>query len=391
MSQNKKIKICALTTISLTMNMFMAHSMRYLSENGYEVTLVCNIEDDSFVERNSDFAKCVDLKMSRGVSVKDLIVCTWKLYKLFRKEKYDVIYYATPNVSMYASIAGVLAGVKYRNYCQWGIRYISFTGIKRKIFKFVEKTICIFSKTIRSASPLNMEFSISEGLCKRDKIEVIGIGGTVGVELDKCNSFDKSEANREMRQQYDIPEEAFVYGFVGRINADKGINELISAFRKIHEENDKLYLVLVGALDSANPIRDENLQFAKESDRVVLTGSVPADDVYKHMAMFNVLTHPSYREGFGKVLQEAMGVKIPIITTNIPGPSEVIENNVSGILCEVQNADDLAEKMLMLYNDPVICESFAEAGYKRATTYFDRPIMLKNILDDINKTVGKQI
>ncbi len=388
MLQNKKVKICALTTVSLTMNMFMSHSMRYLSENGYDVTLVCNIEEDAFVEQNSDFAKCIDLKMSRGASLKELLVCTWKLYKLFRKEKFDVIYYATPNVSLYASLAGALAGVKCRNYCQWGIRYVSFEGIKRKMFKLVEKTTCTFSKTIRSASPLNMEFSINEKLCKREKISVIGIGGTVGVELDKCNSFDKAEANLEMRQKYNIPESAFVYGFVGRINVDKGLNELISAFKKVSKADEKPYLVLVGALDTANPISEENLRFAKESDRVVLTGRVPADTVYKHMAMFNVLVHPSYREGFGKVLQEAMGVKTPIITTNIPGPSEVIENNVSGILCEAKNADDLAEKMLMLYNDPALCESFAEAGYKRATTYFDRPIMLKNILDDINKTVG---
>ncbi len=386
--QDKKIRICALTTVSKTMDMFMSHSMRHLSQNGYDITLVCSM-DDGFAERNGDYAKCINLKMNRGANVKDLFGCTFKLFKLFRKEKFDVIYYATPNVSLYASVAGKLAGVKCRNYCQWGIRYVALSGLKRKVFRFVEKLTCSFSTSVRSASPMNMEFSIKEKVCKREKIGVIGIGGTVGVELDKCNSFDKTVARTEMRSRYGIPENAFVYGFVGRINVDKGINELVTAFKTVSASADNACLVLVGGLDDVNPISDENLSFAKSSEKVVLTGNVPADEIYKHMAMFDVLTHPSYREGFGKVLQEAMGVHVPIITTNIPGPSEVIENNVSGILCEVKNSDDLAEKMLMLYNDPELCAKFAEAGYERAATYFDRPIMLKNILDDVNKLVGK--
>lgn len=366
----------------------MSHSMRYLSKNGYEVTLVCNM-DEGFPERYGDFAKCINLPMSRGASISDLFGCTYKLFKLFRREKYDVVYYATPNVSLYASVAGRLAGVKHRNYCQWGIRYVSFSGLKRKIFKLVEKITCSCSTSVRSASPMNMEFSVNERVCKRKKIGVIGIGGTVGVELDKCNSFDKSVARSEMRAKYGIPESAFVYGFVGRINVDKGINELISAFKSVLQTAKDTYLVLVGSLDDINPISEENLEYAQNSPNVVLTGNVPADEIYKHMAMFDVLTHPSYREGFGKVLQEAMGVRVPVITTDIPGPSEVIENNVSGILCRVKDSDDLADKMLLLYNDKALCDSFAEAGYKRAAAYFDRPIMLKNILDDINKTVGK--
>jgi glycosyltransferase involved in cell wall biosynthesis len=107
------------------------------------------------------------------------------------------------------------------------------------------------------------------------------------------------------------------------------------------------------------------------------------------MAMFDVLVHPSYREGFGKVLQEAMGMKVPVITTNIPGPSEVIENNVSGILANVKDSSDLADKMLLLCNDSSLRSSFAEEGYKRAKTYFDRPIMLKNILLDVDAIVKK--
>lgn len=103
--------------------------------------------------------------------------------------------------------------------------------------------------------------------------------------------------------------------------------------------------------------------------------------------MFDVLTHPTYREGFGKVLQEAMGMELPIITTNVPGPSEVVEDGVSGILVEAKNSTDLSAAMKLLYGNNELRKSIARNGRKRAEKYFNRPIMLNNILEDLGKTL----
>ena len=169
---------------------------------------------------------------------------------------------------------------------------------------------------------------------------------------------------------------------------EAGSYELVEAFKTVSADKKDVYRVLVGMLDDAKPIKAENLEYAKTQTNVVMTGNVPPSEVYYHMAMFDVLTHPTYREGFGKVLQEAMGVGLPIITTNVPGPSEVVEDGVSGILCEVKNASDLADKMLTLYNDKSLCEKLAASGLVRAEKYFDRPIMLENILRDMNEICG---
>ena len=384
---NKKVKICALTTISKTMDWFIVDSMRNLSKNGYEVTLICNMEE-GFNERNEDYAHCINLPMSRGASLGDMIKMPWKLYKIFKKEQFDVIYYTTPNVSMYAAIAGVLAGVKCRFYKQCGLRYVSFEGKKRSVFKFIEKFTCILSTTIREQSPMNRQFAIDEGLCPAEKISVVGIGGTTGVELKSCDSFDATGTKRTLRKKYGILENGFVFGYVGRVNADKGINELITAFCELQKQYDDIYLALVGMIDDINPIKSENMKIAQENDHIFLIGNVPPSEVYPHMSMFDVLTHATYREGFGKVLQEAMGVRLPIITTNVPGPSEVVENGVSGILCNAMDAEDLKEKMKLIYTDKDLRTRIAKAGRERAEKYFDRPIMLNNILVDMNKTLG---
>ncbi len=387
MELNKPIKICALTTISKTMDWFIVDSMRNLSKNGYEVTLICNM-DDGFAERNNDYATCINLPMSRGASIGDLIKMPIKLYKIFKRERFDVVYYTSPNVSMYASVAAKMARVKHRVYSQCGLRYVSFSGIKRIAFKFIEKLTCAFSSVIRAQSPMNMQFAIDEGLCKAKKISVVGIGGTTGVDLKQCDCFDHAETKKQLRTKYGIPLNVFLYGYVGRVNADKGINELISAFSSLLQKHDNIYLVLVGMIDDVNPISADNMKFAKECKNIVFTGNVPADTVYQHMSMFDVLTHPTYREGFGKVLQEAMGVGIPIITTDVPGPSEVVEKDVSGLLVEVKNSADLADKMETLYNDSELRDSLEKAGRARAEKYFDRPIMLNNIMVDLNEIVS---
>ncbi len=389
MENEKRVKICALTTISKTMDWFIVDSMRNLDKNGYDVTLICDMEQ-GFAERNSDFAKCIDIPMNRGASISDLIKIPIKLYKIFRKEKFDIIYYTSPNASMYASLAGLAAGIKNRVYSQCGMRYVSFTGLKRKIFKLVEQLTCKCSNVVRAQSPMNMQLAINEHICKSDKISVVGIGGTTGVDLKQCDSFLHDKSKTELRKKYGIPEETFLFGYVGRINADKGINELITAFTELNKKNQNIGLALVGMLDEVNPIDKENLEIAQNSNAVFLTGNVPMDQVYPHMAMFDVLVHPTYREGFGKVLQEAMGMRLPIITTNVPGPSEVIEKDISGVLVKPCDYYDLEEKMSLLLFDAELRDKLAKSGRERAEKYFDRPIMLNNILQDLNKIVNKQ-
>ncbi len=386
--ENKKIKICAITTISKTMDWFVCDIMKKLSENGYEVTLICNMEE-GFAERHKDYANCIDLKMSRGVNIKDLLTIPFKFRKIFKNNRYDVIYYMSPNAAMYAALGGWLAHIPTRVYVQAGIRYISLTGMSRRIFKFIEKMTCSLSTNIRAVSPLNMQAAIDEKLCTPNKISIIGKGGTVGVSLSECDAFDRQVEREEKRTLYGVPLNAFVYGYVGRINADKGIGELIQAFEEIQACNPNVWLLLVGMLDEANPIPEEIMQRAKANSQIIFTGNVQPNQVYQHMAMFDVLTHPTYREGFGKVLQEAMGMRLPIITTNIPGPSEVVEENVSGILVEAKSMSELKEKMVLLLNDEQLRSSLAEAGRLRAEIYFDRPVMLQNQVDAMNQLINK--
>ncbi len=379
---NKK-KICALTTISKTMDWFVVDSMRNLAKNGFDVTLVCDM-DEEFIKRNSDFATCIPVKMSRGIDIKGAIHGIREFYRIFKENKFDVIQYSTPNAALYSSIAGRLAKIPVRVYGQWGIRYVTFTGIKRFIFKALEKFTCMGSTHVKSQSPKNRQFAIDENLCKADKISVIGIGGTIGVDLKEFDLSKKDNYRKEIRDKYNIGESDFVFGFVGRLNIDKGINELIEAFKGI--QNAKL--MLVGMLDDNYRPSEENLKYANDSENVFITGNVPPSDVCKYLATFDVLVQPTYREGFGKVFEEAMGMACPIITTDVPGPSEAIEDGISGVLVPAKDADTLRTEMIKLMKDSDRRKSFSKAGRERAEKYFERSVMLNNILEDYKKILN---
>jgi len=389
MSNRGKTKICAITTISKTMDWFVVDSMKYLSENNYDITLICNM-DNEFINVNSLYASCKHIPMKRGIDFIGALKSITRMYFFFKKEKFDIIYYSTPNASLYASIAGLLAGIKIRIYNQCGIRYVSLVGLKRYIFKRIEKVTCMNSTHIRSQSPRNREFALNEKLCKYNKISVVGVGSTIGVDLTKCILENKQNFKNKIRSKYQIPNDAFVFGYIGRINIDKGINELLKAFKMIMVNDPNSYLMLVGMFDESNPISKENIIWASNCNQVIFTGNVSTDEVYEYLASFDILTHPTYREGFGKVLQEAMGMELPIITTDVPGANEVIEDKISGFLVKAKDEHTLYNMMKYLKEDPVICQRISKAGRKRAETYFDRPIMLKNILLDMNKIITKK-
>ena len=380
-------KICFITTIQLTMDTFVVPFAKVLAENGYDVTYICNMNEE-FQERNGNYAKCIHLPMQRGFHFFDIFKFTSKLKKIFKQEQFDVIYYATDNASFYSSLAGKAAKIPIRLYAQWGIHYVAASGITRMIMKMLEKVTCKNSTHIRAVSPKNCELAISEKLSNPDKIKVLGLGGTIGVDFARYDLSLKQEFRETIRSQYQINEEDFVFGFVGRVTDEKGCTELLQAF-KTGNFPDNVKLMMVGMYDGCEGELLDLLEWAKASGKIVFTGLVKGSDVCKYMSAFDIMVHPTYREGFGMVLQEALAMGLPIITTDVPGPSEVIEENVCGWLVPAQNVEILQEKMIALMNDEETRLKFSVAGRERVETYFERFVMVGNILTDMNEIVGK--
>lgn len=379
-------KICFITTIQLTMDTFVVPFAKNLANNGYEVTYICNMNGE-FQERNGGYAQCIHLPMRRGFHFFDIFKFTAELKKIFKQEKFDIIYYATDNASFYSCLAGKAAKVPVRLYAQWGIHYVAASGLARIIMKKLEKITCQNSTHIRAQSPKNKQIAIDEKLCKPEKIKVLGLGGTVGVDFAEYEFDRKEEFRKIIRIQYGLTEEDFVFGFVGRITKDKGCTELMQAF-KTGGFPKNVKLMLVGMYDGCEGELLELIEWAKASGEVVFTGHVKSNEVCQYMAAFDVMVHPTYREGFGKVLQEGLAMGLPIITTDVPGPSEVVEDGLSGMLVPSKDSESLKEAMGKLMVDKAMRDKFSVNGRKRAEENFERLKMIGNILTDLNEICG---
>ena len=380
-------KICFVTTISLTLKSFVLELSKAMHETGkFEIHFICDYDAD-FENMLPEYIHYKPISMKRGISL-DGINAIFQMKNYFKEEQFDLVQYSTPNAACYASIAAKLANVPRRLYCQWGIAYVGFQGIKRKIFKLIEKIVCKCSTKIEPDSFGNLCFSHQEGLYKESNSCVIWNGSASGVNLQKFDISHKTEWKNEIRSKYDIPQNAVVYVFIGRITRDKGINELFEASKQMLETHSNTYLLLVGSQEVNQNVDETLYQWSKTFDRVVYCGYT--NEVEKYLAASDIYLLPSYREGFGSAVVEAEAMGVPVIVSDIPGPTDAMINEKTGILTPKADAESLYKNMRFLYNNQELREIYGENGHIYVKESFEQKQLFEKIIEDrlemINKT-----
>lgn len=195
-----------------------------------------------------------------------------------------------------------------------------------------------------------------------------------GVDIDKYKPKPKDN-NRSL-----------VFLMIARLIKDKGIYEYIQAAEKIKRKYPNSKFHIVGFLDTSNPsaIKKEELDSWIEQGMVLFLGR--KDDVREEIAASDCVVLPSYREGTPRTLLEAASMAKPIITTNVAGCRQVVNNGKTGFLCRVKDSDDLADKM-----EKIILLSESErkdmglAGREKMKLEFDEKIVIKKYLEVLER------
>ena len=367
-------KICYVVTVPSTIRAFFVPQLQYLADNGFEVHVICS-EDGGLQQLLGEKIKYIPLNMPRGISIGGTIKAIKELTRIFKKEKYDLVQYSTPNAAFNASIASKVAKIGIRNYHLMGLRYEGDHGLKRRILKMMEKISCRLSTHIR-VSNSNMEIALKDKIFSREKATVVWNGSTGGIDLERFDISKKEQWRKEIRGKYKIAEETIVFGFVGRITRDKGINELFGAFQNLLSKTPNSTLLLVGDFEGVEDLEQDKLHWAEESKSVIFVSSV--QDVEKYYAALDVLVLPSYREGFGNVIIESEAMGIPVIASNIPGPIDAMCNEVTGLQIRLKDQNDLYRKMERLLNDN-IRRTYGVAARKFVEESFDSKILCGKI------------
>lgn len=366
-------KICYVATIPGTIESFFIPQLRYLCENGYSVTVVCAYSDSLQIQLGG---KVIfhSIDIPRGISFAGSVKAIQELTAFFKLEQFDLIQYSTPNAAFYASIAAKAVGCKVRNYHLMGLRYLGASGMGRAILKTIEKIACANSTSIECVSKSNMELGIREGLFPREKVTVVWNGSTGGVDLAKFDRARRDQWRNEIRGELGYSDKDFVYGFVGRITRDKGINELLEAYFRL---NSDAKLLLVGGIEDEQTLNQELFEKAKKDSNVVIHNEV--SDIERYYAAIDVLILPSYREGFGNVVIEAGAVGTPAIVSHIPGPIDTIDPGVTALTVPVKDAKALADAMERMRQVDYV--NMGNSAARFAKEKFDSRVLCEKILE----------
>ncbi|MDS3909490.1 MULTISPECIES: glycosyltransferase family 4 protein [Staphylococcus] len=362
-------KIFQLVTVSKSIPL-MKGQIEYLRNKGLDVHVVSS-EGPEQNTYSSDITHVVN--MEREISLKNDLKSLMNMIRLFKKEKPHIVNSGTPKAGLIGTLAAFITRRPVRIYTVRGLRLETVTGLKYKILYAMEKLAMFCATDIIAISESLKDKIVELGLEKKEHIKVLGHGSSNGINLDNFTK-DKTIIPYELKEKL---ADHFVIGYVGRIVKDKGIHEIIEAFKIIQKNYNKVKLLIVGPIEKDDSISEEDYQYLQNNLNIIMTGHVnDTVNYYNHM---DVLVFPTYREGFGNVSIEAQAVEVPVIVNNVTGAKDTLINNVTGYLVEKGNYNQIAQKLEFLIDNPAIKKQLGINGRENVESKFRNEIIWKHL------------
>jgi glycosyltransferase involved in cell wall biosynthesis len=360
---NKSMKkICYVATVPAAVNSFLRGHIEAAAEK-WTVKISSHPKGSELL--NGLAASFLPLPFERKIALRQDLRALWQLVKLFRRERFDLVHSIMPKTGLLSMFAAWISRVPYRVHTFTGQVWATKRGWKRTALKLFDRLIVLFATHILVDSPSQREFLIAERILSEHKGSVIGRGSICGVDEQKFRP-DVS-ARHSIRKELKIGEEQTVILFLGRLNRDKGIFDLASAFASIAAHRPEVVLVLVGAEEDA-PF-ERVLEICRSSiDQLRKVDFTPEPERY--MAMADIFCLPSYREGFGQVIIEAAAAGIPTVASRIYGITDAIADGETGLLIPAGDVPALTKTLSLLVGDEAYRRQMGERARTRALALF---------------------
>lgn len=329
------MKILHVVNVSFVLPYYLGQQISYFKNKNFDIHIVCTESNDLFEFCDKYKIKCFPLKITRKLDIISDLTSLYRLYKIIKSEKYDTVIGHTPKGGLISMLASFFCGTNKRVYFRHGLMYETTNGLKRILLIKIEKITSYLSTDVICVSQSVLNKSIKNKLSIPHKCLILNNGTCNGI--DSINHFNPDLINSE--KVIDIEKKLFlnnddiVVGFIGRLVKDKGINELIEAWKLLLNMHSNIKLVIAGPIEIRDPIRKDVLEYIRTEKSIRYIGEVTNPLIY--YSIFDIFILPSYREGFPTVVLEASSMKLPIITTRATGCFDSIIENKTGIYCEI--------------------------------------------------------
>ncbi len=364
------IRVARVSTIPFFVVTQLRSQLEAIQQAGAELTVVSSEDELSGQIKLIDGCFFEPVYIAREIRLMKDLSSLYKLYKLFKKQRFDIVHSTTPKAGLLCAIAGKMAGVPVRIHTFTGQAWVSMKGYKKVLLKICDKLTGLLNTQCYADSFGQREFLIQHKILSPSKLHVIGKGSLAGVDLQRFSpSLFTDLQKSQLKASLAIDESTIILLFVGRVTEEKGIFELIQALQLLLKDSQNVVLVIAGPFE--RQIEEPIKRFAQRTcdDRVLFLGfhSNP-----EHLfSIADILCLPSYREGFGTVVIEAAAMGVPAVGSRIYGLSDAIIDGETGVLVEPKNPDELYKALNRLLSDEPLRQQMAKQAKARALAAFD--------------------
>ena len=346
-----KYRIMRITTVPLSLHKLLKGQMSYMVEHGFDVLMVSADGPEIAAVTKHEGCPHHVVHMTRKLTPFQDLVSLWKLFLLIRKYRPHIVHTHTPKAGLLGMLAAKIAGVPIRMHTVAGLPWMESKGIKKMLLKSVERITAWSAQYLYANSRSLKQFMIDEHIVTNvEKLNVLGAGTSNGIDLSYFSSKQVSPAViNDVKRAAGLPEHGRAWLFVGRIVADKGIQELYDAFSELNKAYPDDQLWLVGPFEEHNELNDSLRLNLSNNPNIKMWGY--QEDVRPYMAVAYALVFPSYREGFPNVPLQAAAMECPLILSDINGCNELVSHNENGLLIPVKDSLSLYHAMLFLQSD----------------------------------------
>lgn len=358
---------------------FRAGLIRALVAEGHEVVAVA--PNDEYAPRLAELGcRFVALPMdNKGTHPGRDLLLWFRFFNLLRHERPDVFLGYTVKPNVYGSLAAHVLGIPVvNNIAGLGAVFIRDNWLTRLV-RLLYKTALSRSRHVFFQNDEDMRQFIEQSLVAKDKVSRLPGSGVDLITF--CYAPIQPLENRSFR-----------FLLVARLLWDKGVGEYVEAARLVRSKYPSVKFQLLGFLDVKNPTAVSSAQMDEWVGEGVVEYLGVADDVKPYLADADCVVLPSYREGVPRSLLEAAAIGRPIVTTDAVGCRDAIDDGVTGLLCRVADATDLAGKLLrMIQMSPEERARMGLAGRRKMELEFDEKIVIDRYLRVIKEINSNRV
>jgi len=378
-----KKTIAIIATAPVAVKFHLEAIVEYLKQN-YTVIILTNLsnDQDNLINTLPRDVEYFNTEMERDIGILKDIKTLVLLFKFFKKKNIDIAFTITPKGGLIGNLASLMVGIPIRIHVYTGQVWKIREGFLRYVLMFFDKLIYVICTKVLIDSKSQRDFLIRNRIIKEKKSLVLGEGSLSGVDTDR---FSPNLEHREIiREKHNVSSDDIVFLFVGRLNEDKGIPELLESFSKLRDSIKNTSLWLMG------PVEMDLVPLKQKIDEDTLKSILflpysPKPELY--MAAADIFCLPSLREGFGTVIIESAACGIPAIGTNIYGLNDAIQDGKTGYLVEIGNSIDFVSVMIKLAEDQALRYKMGGMARKIAKQNYSQAFVVERLASFLNNEI----